>query len=138
MGYDADAVLRALVPPTFTHGGRRYIGRFLSAEEWEPYRGRARAWFLGALDASETRRLALEVADAAFPRTRWERLAAAVLGRLWRRWRPSVAEIIATLTPRMQAEALFDFTCSLGRELVSSPSLNGPAPGTARRGRTTA
>lgn len=141
--FDADQYADALAPPICKVGGREYVGRFVSFEEWlilwgylQPMNERAKQG-----DYTAARRVATLLFDAMFPRSKWwrfgeRRVSALMLAQPPAVWQAAVAGFIAsqaaflTLTtlPRNQAPA--SKAEGQSRADTSSPVFSEPSDGT--------
>ena len=64
MGFDADAYLKALTPPSFTIGGETYTGKLLSFDEMLPFQERFAQVEEGKASLEEIRDVARELCTA--------------------------------------------------------------------------
>lgn len=113
MAFDADQYLEALQPPTYTHGGRTYVGRILSFEEWVRLAPDLKRAAKGEMDYLGLRLFARRVCAAMFPRPWWKP-------------GPSVASLVLSLPLAAQRDALADFFRSQARAM--GIEMEQPAP----------
>lgn len=123
--FDTKTYLDALTPPTFTHEGRTWEGRFLSVNESLRMMRLLESLGEAASDIEYVQRTYARLVDAIFPpKTR------RVL-RFWG-WReerdtsePSVWDILSGLPLSVQTAAVRDFTNSLAHALSPDTPLRG-------------
>lgn len=103
--FDADAALRAMERPYFTvpprrPGGtpHRFVGGFLSLEQWARVQDRVQRYGEGQLAPHELTTLIRDMTDALFGRPPW-----------WAPWRPWAAVEMTRLPLNLQLEALNAF-----------------------------
>ena len=108
--FDADARKEALERPTVKLGGRTYTGRLLSIEQFAPFNERVQGKKQLSFDDIMT--LVGDYCDEVFPRP-W-----------WKRWQPSVRDLLLMQPPVVVLEAWKDFfrcqvlACGLDPSLV--------------------
>jgi len=122
MSFDADAYLEALQPPEITVGGKHYMGRFLSIEDWAPFEPRL-AKFKEAQElldmqkldpkaiqahANTVKQVIRDFCNAAFPSPWYQ---------LFNPWYRTVAEQVLALPPAAMMKAAVDFFESQARAL---------------------
>jgi hypothetical protein len=117
--FDADAYLETLQPPTIKIGGKEYVGRLLSIEEWLPFEPRLNKIAKQEADVDEIRDTIRDYCNLVFQPT-WK--------DLFNFRRKTVAEQIVALPPRALLKAAADFFESQAR------ALNGPSGETATEG----
>lgn len=126
--FDAQAYLAALEPPVFiAPNGRRYVGKVLSVDEWEPFQeamrdittAQAKAPPYAAGDGwKPLQQVLYRLTDAFFPRP-W-----------WRFWQRRVSYWIRRLPPEGQVKAVWDFMRSQGKAsgMANLPATPGMTP----------
>lgn len=100
---NADRQIEDLKPPTFTHGGRTWTGRFLSFDEWRRYEPALVKIGQGKMEHGEFRLHLYRLAREIFPRP-W-----------WKVWDRSVGYHLLRMPLKVQLAAFFSFAEAQGR-----------------------
>lgn len=122
--FDADSYLEALAPPRLKLGGREYVGRLLSFEEWLGLAERTGA-AVASLSRGGTpapgeylrfRATIRELFDAIFPRP-W-----------WALWRPRVSALLMRQPLHVQIDAVRSFCQSQARAFAADEAAATAGP----------
>lgn len=118
MAFDSQQYMAALQPPTFIAlNGRKYVGRILSVDEWQPYQIQMRDAGRGdgTVDWNKLRKVMYNITKALFPKP-W-----------WKFWERGAIYWLRKLPPVGQMRAVWDFMQSqakaLGMELKPTPGM---------------
>jgi hypothetical protein len=106
--YDADSRLSQLDRPAIRLGGRLYVGRLLSLEEWEPFELRMEQLKESTMTQPEVRRFLCEYSDAVFARRYW-----------WQVWQRSPTQRLMRSPTAVQVEAFTNFFVAQRRSMMT-------------------
>jgi hypothetical protein len=106
--FDADERLANLARPAIKLGGRVYVGRLLSIEEWEPFEERMEALKNKTMSEPSVREFFREYGHTIFAR-RW-----------WERWKGDPTDRLLREAPIVQLEAFVSFWVAQQRAMRPS------------------
>ena len=124
MNYDTAAALASLEPPTFTHEGVTWTGRFLSIREWMVHQGKADRLEQGLMTLPQILRFHRDLVEVFFPGPK--------LGWWRRRGESPIWEAFGHLPLVVQTDAIKSFLRSQAKAF--GLKMENPEPGTRSSG----